>query len=74
MGSGTLHFARAAVKAGIPANRMTVTEGLDQHELFETVLEHSEGDALIVGMCNVHGGGADLARQFNNRATRSQPL
>jgi poly-gamma-glutamate synthase PgsB/CapB len=74
MGSGTLHFARAAVKAGIPPNRMTVTEGLDQHELFETVLEHSDGDALIVGMCNVHGGGADLARQFNNRATRSQPL
>lgn len=74
MGSGTLLFARAAVKAGIPPSRMTVAEGLDQHELFETVLEHTEGAALIVGMCNVHGGGAELARQFNNRATRSQPL
>ncbi|HLR86473.1 MAG TPA: poly-gamma-glutamate synthase PgsB [Wenzhouxiangella sp.] len=73
-GSGTLLFARAAVRAGIAANRMTIAEGLDQHELFETVLEHTEGTALIVGMCNVHGGGAELARQFNNRATRSQPL
>jgi len=74
MGSGTLLFARAAVRGGIAPNRMTVAEGLDQHELFETVLEHTEGAALIVGMCNVHGGGAELARQFNNRATRSQPL
>ncbi len=74
MGSGTLLFARAAVRAGIPPSRMTVAEGLDQHELFEVVLEHTEGAALIVGMCNVHGGGAELARQFNNRATRSQPL
>jgi len=73
-GSGTLLFARAAVRAGIAANRMTIAEGLDQHELFETVLEHTEGTALIVGMCNVHGGGAELARQFNNRATRSEPL
>ena len=74
MGSGTLLFARAAVRAGLAPSRMTVAEGLDQHELFETVLEHTEGAALIVGMCNVHGGGAELARQFNNRATRSQPL
>src|SRR5690625_674298 len=73
-GSGTLLFARAAVRAGIAANHMTIAEGLDQHELFETVLEHTQGTALIVGMCNVHGGGAELARQFNNRATRSQPL
>src|SRR5690625_5857976 len=73
-GPGTLLFARAAVRAGIAANRMTIAEGLDQHELFETVLEHTEGTALIVGMCNVHGGGAELARQFNNRATRSEPL
>lgn len=74
MGSGTLLFARAAVRAGIRPSRMTVAEGLDQHELFETVLEHTDGPALIVGMCNVHGGGAELARQFNNRAIRSQPL
>lgn len=74
MGSGTLLFARAAIRAGIPARHMTIAEGFEQHELFETVLEHTRGAALIVGMCNVHGGGAELARQFNNRAIRSQPL
>lgn len=74
MGSGTLLFARAAVKAGIKPGHMTVAEGLGQNEVFETVLEHCPGDALIVGMCNVHGGGAELARHFNNRSLRSQPL
>ena len=74
MGSGTLLFARAAIRAGLPVGAMTVAEGMDTGELFETVLEHSEGDALIVGMCNVHGGGAELARYFNNRSLRSKPL
>lgn len=74
MGSGTLLFARAAVKAGIRPGDMTVAEGLDHNETFEIVLEHTQGSALIVGMCNVHGGGAELARHFNNRSTRSQPL
>lgn len=74
IGSGTLLFARAAVRAGIKPGHMTVAEGLESAETFETVLEHAEGNALIVGMCNVHGGGAELARQFNNRSIRSQPL
>ncbi len=74
IGSGTLLFARAAVKAGLTPSVMTVAEGLDTPEKFETVLEHAAGSALIVGMCNVHGGGAELARYFNNRAARSQPL
>lgn len=74
MGSGTLLFARAAVRGGLSPSVMTVAEGLDTVETFETVLEQADGDALIVGMCNVHGGGAELARYFNNRAQRSQPL
>ncbi|MDT8410366.1 MAG: poly-gamma-glutamate synthase PgsB [Wenzhouxiangellaceae bacterium] len=74
MGSGTLLFARAAIRLGLSASRMTVAEGMDTSELFEIVLQHSDGDALIVGMCNVHGGGADLARHFTNRSVRSQPL
>ena len=69
-----LLFARAAIRAGLSVSDMTVAEGMDTGELFETVLEHSEGDALIVGMCNVHGGGAELARYFTNRSLRSQPL
>lgn len=74
IGSGTLLFARAAVRAGLAPSSMTVSEGQDTPATFETVLEQARGDALIVGMCNVHGGGADLARYFNNRSTRSQPL
>jgi len=74
MGSGTLLFARAAVRHGIPANRMTVTEGVGHLQVVEVVLEHCPGDALIVGMCNVHGGGAELARHFTNRSIRSRPL
>jgi len=74
IGSGTLLFARAAIRAGLAPATMTVAEGQDTPATFETVLEQARGDALIVGMCNVHGGGAELARYFNNRATRSQPL
>lgn len=74
MGSGTMLFARRAVKQGIRASQMTVTEGMDHLETAEVVLEHCDGDALVVGMCNVHGGGAELARHFGNRAKRSQPL
>jgi len=74
MGSGTLLFARSAVKNGLSPSNMTVAEGMDTVETFETVLEHAGNRALIVGMCNVHGGGSELARYFNNRATRSQPL
>jgi poly-gamma-glutamate synthase PgsB/CapB len=74
MGSGTMLFARAAVRHGLRASQMTVTEGMDHLETAEVVLEQARGDALIVGMCNVHGGGAELARHFGNRAKRSQPL
>jgi len=74
MGSGTLLFARRAIRDGIPPDRMTVLEGLDTAELFERVLERGGEHCLIVGMCNVHGGGEDLARYFNNRAHRSRPL
>jgi poly-gamma-glutamate synthase PgsB/CapB len=74
MGSGTMLFARAAVRHGLRASQMTVTEGMDHLETAEVVLEQASGDALIVGMCNVHGGGAELARHFGNRAKRSQPL
>lgn len=74
IGSGTLLFARRAVRKGIPPDRMTVLEHLDTANLFERVLEHGGSRCLIVGMCNVYGGGEDLARYFNNRAHRSRPL
>lgn len=68
MGSGTLLFARAAIARGLRASDITIVEGDDTNEVFETILEQSAGDPLIVGMCNVKGGGTELARFFSNRA------
>ena len=68
MGSGTLLFARAATAGGIKPSDMTIVEGDDIDEVFETILEQSGRDPLIVGMCNVKGGGTELARFFANRA------
>ncbi|MBD3647865.1 MAG: poly-gamma-glutamate synthase PgsB [Pseudomonadales bacterium] len=69
MGTGTLLFVKAAIKHGMMANDMTITEGMDSDEIFENILAHSEGDTLIVGMCNVKGPGAQLSRFFSNRAS-----
>lgn len=69
MGTGTLLFVKAAVKHGLMADDMTITEGMDSDEIFENILARSEGETLIVGMCNVKGNGAQLARFFSNRAS-----
>jgi hypothetical protein len=69
MGSGTLLFARAAAARGLMPADMTIVEGEDTDEVFETLLEKSRRDPLIVGMCNVKGGGTTLARFFANRAS-----
>ena len=68
MGSGTLLFARAATGRGLKPADMTIVEGEDIDEVFETILEQSDRDPLIVGMCNVKGGGTALTRFFSNRA------
>ena len=68
MGSGTLLFAKAATAGGIMPSDITIVEGDDIDEVFETILEQSGRDPLIVGMCNVKGGGTELARFFANRA------
>jgi len=68
MGSGTLLFARAATAGGLKPADMTIVEGEDIDEVFETILEQCDHDPLIVGMCNVKGGGTALTRFFSNRA------
>ncbi|MEJ2089791.1 MAG: poly-gamma-glutamate synthase PgsB, partial [Gammaproteobacteria bacterium] len=69
MGSGTLIFARAATRAGLMPDKITIVEGMDNDEIFETILEHSAQNTLIVGMCNVKDGGIALSRFFANRAS-----
>lgn len=74
IGSGTMHFAARAVKNGIEPDQMEILEGLSTDMVFEAVIEKCTRDSLIVGMCNVHGGGVELARYFSNRATEQDEL
>jgi gamma-polyglutamate synthase len=74
MGSGTLLFARAAVKHGMDPERMIVMENASMVEVTETILEACGKRSLVVGMCNIHGGGEEVARFFNNRASREEDL
>lgn len=74
MGSGTFMFARMAVKEGIDANKIVVMEQGAMVDVIETVFEEAGAKALVVGMCNIHGGGEDVARFFQNRALREEDL
>lgn len=74
MGSGTLMFARMAVKAGLDPNKIQVMEQGAMVDVIETVFEESGPRALVVGMCNIHGGGEDVARFFQNRALKEEDL
>ena len=74
IGSGTIIFLREALKQGIPAERITVEEGVALREIIESILELSGKRAAIVGMANIKGGGGEIARYFGNRAEQLEPL
>lgn len=74
MGTGTLMFVRMAMKAGIDPNRIVVMEQGAMTDIIETLFEECGSHALVVGMCNIHGGGEDVARFFQNRALREEDL
>lgn len=74
MGSGTLMFARLAVKAGLDPNAIQVMEQGAMVDVIETIFEEAGQSALVVGMCNIHGGGEDIARFFQNRALKEEDL
>jgi len=67
MGTGTYIFARSATQRGLDVSKLVIAESQEPSEIFETLLEYAGSTTLIVGMGNVHGGGADLARLFRNR-------
>jgi len=69
MGTGTFIFARAATRAGLDSRKLIMAENEDPRAVFETLVECSGRAALIMGMGNIHGGGEDLARLFDNRGT-----
>lgn len=74
MGSGTLIFVRQAVKNGLDPDRVLVMENAPMVDITESLLELSSKRALVVGCCNIHGGGEDVARFFQNRALKEEDL
>jgi poly-gamma-glutamate synthase PgsB/CapB len=70
MGSGTYLFARAATRRGLDVTKLVIVENQAPAAVFETLLEQAGDSALIMGMGNVHGGGAEVARLFRNRGAR----
>jgi len=74
MGSGSFIFVREAMKFGLDPDKLLVMEGAHMTEITEVLLEQSFGNALIVGMCNIHGGGEEVARFFQNRAVNEEDL
>ncbi|HAD47329.1 MAG TPA: poly-gamma-glutamate synthase PgsB, partial [Idiomarina sp.] len=74
MGSGCFVFVRNAVKHGLDPEKLLVLEGGDTVDITETILEESASNALVVGMCNIHGGGEEVARFFQNRAVKEEDL
>ncbi|MCP1726860.1 poly-gamma-glutamate synthase PgsB/CapB [Natronospira proteinivora] len=74
MGSGTLLFARMAVKAGLDPEKLIVAEQSSMVEITETILEQCNQKSLVVGVCNIHGGGEAVARFFQNRAMKEEDL
>ena len=74
MGSGTFIFVREAMKYGLDPDKLLVMESAHMTEITEVLLEQSQGNALIVGMCNIHGGGEEVARFFQNRALAEEDV
>lgn len=74
MGSGTFIFVRNAVKYGLDPEKLLVMENAHMTEITETILEESGSSALVVGMCNIHGGGEEVARFFQNRAIKEEDV
>ena len=68
IGSGTLLFADAALSAGVSAQRIDLAENLPPEDLFELLVDESGPSALLIGMGNIKGPGAPLARLFRNRS------
>ncbi len=74
MGTGTLLFVRTALKHGIAPDKLLVLESAAATDIVEYLLEQSGKRAVIVGMCNIHGGGEEIARFFQNRSLREVEL
>lgn len=67
MGTGTYIFARAAIRAGVPARNIVTVEDAGVDEIFETVVGLCGRSGLVMGMGNIGGQGLEVVRYFKNR-------
>jgi poly-gamma-glutamate synthase PgsB/CapB len=74
IGTGTILFLRAANRAGIAPEKLTVKESASADDVIETILEIAGRKAVIVGMANIKGPGGLVSRYFGNRSTSTEHL
>jgi len=68
VGSGTEVFARAAVTAGVPVDRIYTMVGEPLEKMFERIVSSSGASSLVFGVGNIKGDGKNLDEYFQNRA------
>ncbi|MGH7338612.1 MAG: poly-gamma-glutamate synthase PgsB, partial [Myxococcota bacterium] len=68
IGTGTFALARTAVRAGLPARKLTPLEGESPASVFEELMGASGRSALVVGAGNIAGIGLELVQYFQNRS------
>ena len=68
VGTGTFALARTAVRAGLPAARLTPLEGETPASVFEEIVGAAGRSALVLGAGNIAGIGLELASYFENRS------
>lgn len=68
VGTGTFALARTAVRAGLPAHKLTPLEGRSPASVFEELMGAAGRSALVVGAGNIAGIGLELVQYFQNRS------
>jgi len=68
IGTGAYLFARMAGKTDFDTSRFVFADQMGVEEIFESILEASGRNSLVVGMGNIGGPGLPLVRFFHNRA------
>jgi len=67
VGTGTYVFVKAAVHSGVQASKIINVEDEDASKIFEKIIELSNGETLVMGVCNIKGAGLELVKYFANR-------
>ena len=68
IGSGTYIFARAANDAGMNMQKVLFAENRRVEEIFESIVELTGRETLVMGMGNIGGPGLEVVRYFRNRS------